>query len=50
MAKYNMADIIQGRLEEIDKQLAVAVRKQQWARAEHLRKEKKRLEGTGDET
>lgn len=43
--KYNMAEIIHGRLEEIDKQLAVAIRKKQWAKVEHLRKEKKRLEG-----
>lgn len=43
--KYNMAKILQGRIGEIDKQLAVAVRKKQWAKVEYLRKEKKRLEG-----
>lgn len=44
--KYNMAEIIKGRLEEIDKQLAVAIRKKQWDKVDHLRKEKKRLEGS----
>jgi hypothetical protein len=41
--KFDMIEIINGRLEEIDKQLNVAVRRMQWAKVEYLRKEEVEL-------
>lgn len=41
--KINLIDVYYGRLEEIDKQIIVNVKKKQWNKVKELRDEKKRL-------
>lgn len=41
--KYNMVDIYNGRIEDIDKQLKVAVFKKKWTEVKQLREERKHL-------
>lgn len=41
--KINLIDVYYGRMEEVDKQIIVCVKKKQWNKVKQLRDEKKRL-------
>lgn len=41
--KVNLIDVYYGRMEEVDKQIIVNVKKKQWSKVKELRDEKKRL-------
>lgn len=41
--KYSMLEIYKGRIEEIDSQIRVCVKKKQWGKVQELRDERKGL-------